>query len=205
MSSSADLILSLLVGQLPLSISVWGLRRREPRVVTPADQVTLVRAALACGCAFLTMLAVLGAVPERSWWLVGVAIPTLLLDGVDGWVARRTNTASEAGARFDMELDAGVVLILSIAVALTLGPWVVLIGAFRYGYGVACWLWPVLATPLPRSQFRRTVAGIQGAVLTVGLAPVVPVETATIAVGGGLGLLIVSFGTQTVGALRRRP
>ena len=39
----------------------------------------------------------------------------LALDGVDGQVARRTGTASELGARFDMEVDAFLILVLSVA------------------------------------------------------------------------------------------
>ena len=36
-----------------------------------------------------------------------------LLDLVDGWVARRTGTASPFGARFDLETDAALILVLS--------------------------------------------------------------------------------------------
>ena len=39
----------------------------------------------------------------------------LALDGVDGQVARRTRTVSALGARFDMEVDAFLVLVLSVA------------------------------------------------------------------------------------------
>ena len=43
--------------------------------------------------------------------LIGLAIPALALDAVDGWVARRTHTESELGARFDMEVDAFLLLV----------------------------------------------------------------------------------------------
>jgi phosphatidylglycerophosphate synthase len=199
--STAELVAAALIGQLPLTLSIVALHRRRPRVVTRADRVTLVRAALACGCLFLVILALLDAGSERSWAMVALAAPMLLLDAVDGWVARRTLTASDAGARFDMELDAGVVLILSLAVALSLGPWVLVIGVFRYGYAVACWWLPQLATPLARSQFRRVVAGIQGVVLTAALAPPVPLSTARLLVALALVLLIISFASQARQAL----
>src|SRR5690606_41330950 len=48
----------------------------------------------------------------------------LVLDGVDGRVARRTGTSSPRGARFDMEVDAFLILVLSVHAALFLGPWV---------------------------------------------------------------------------------
>ena len=41
----------------------------------------------------------------------------LILDAVDGKVARRTGTASALGARFDMEVDAFLILVLSVYVA----------------------------------------------------------------------------------------
>jgi hypothetical protein len=56
---------------------------------------------------------------------------------------------------------------------------------------------------LPRSQFRRVVAGLQGGVLAGALAPVVPVDVARAAVLLALVLLVVSFGTQIM-AIRRR-
>ncbi len=43
---------------------------------------------------------------------MALAVPALILDGVDGWVARRTGTANDAGARLDMEVDAALILVL---------------------------------------------------------------------------------------------
>ena len=36
------------------------------------------------------------------------------LDGVDGWLARRSGIASAFGARFDMEIDALLILVLAV-------------------------------------------------------------------------------------------
>ena len=49
--------------------------------------------------------------------LVVLAAVALVLDGVDGQVARRTGTVSALGARFDMEVDAFLMLVLSVYVA----------------------------------------------------------------------------------------
>src|SRR5262249_8496256 len=46
--------------------------------------------------------------------VVGLGIVAVALDGVDGWLARRTRTTSAFGARFDMEIDAAFILALSI-------------------------------------------------------------------------------------------
>jgi phosphatidylglycerophosphate synthase len=186
------------IGVGPAVVAVASVLRRSPRFTTAADRVTLARAALACGCAAMTALAVLGPAPARTGWLFGLSVPTLLLDAADGQVARRLKCATEEGGRLDMQVDAAVLVVLSIAVATELGWWVVLIGAMRYIYVVATWARPRLATPLPRSRFRVFVAATQGAVLAAALAPFVPTPLATVAVAAALALLIASFGSQIV-------
>ena len=49
--------------------------------------------------------------------LVPLAVVALVLDLVDGRVARRTVTASAYGARLDGEADAFLILVLSVLVA----------------------------------------------------------------------------------------
>ena len=74
--------------------------------------------------------------------LVTLSVVALVLDAVDGWVARRTGTASPLGARFDGEVDALLILVLSVYVSNLIGPWVLAIGAARYLFLVAGWLLP---------------------------------------------------------------
>jgi phosphatidylglycerophosphate synthase len=191
------------VGCLPPFLTALAVSRRDPPTVSLADRVTLLRAVLAGSCAAVTLMAFAGAAPERTWYLFALVVPTLALDAVDGAVARRTRSATSAGAQLDMQVDAGVLVVLSVAVAPILGGWVLLIGAMRYVYVAASWAWPILRSPLPRSRFRRAVAGIQGAVLAAALAPVVPVGVARVAALVALALLVVSFGSQTAAILRR--
>ncbi len=195
-ASGTTLLVAALVGSLPAVLTAIAVARRRPRSTTPADRVTLTRAVLASGCGAITVLVLAGAVPARTWWLLALTVPTLVLDAVDGLVARRTGTSSRAGARLDMEVDAGVLVVLSLVVAPVLGVWVLLIGALRYLFVVASWLRPALRTHLPRSQFRRVVAGLQGAALAFAIAPVVPISLARAAVLVALGLLLASFGSQ---------
>ena len=190
--------LAALAGVSPALVAVGSVLRRTPPNTTAADRVTLVRAALACGCASMTVLVLLGPAPARTGWLFGLSVPTLLLDAVDGQVARRTGCATEDGARLDMQVDAAVLVVLSAAVATALGWWVLLIGAMRYLYVVASWARPGLSAPLPRSRFRVVVAGTQGGVLSGALAPFVPTALATVAVAVALGLLLISFGSQVL-------
>ena len=49
-----------------------------------------------------------------QWYVVAICIGILALDGVDGWLARRFGTETAFGGRFDMEVDAGVIAVLSV-------------------------------------------------------------------------------------------
>ena len=187
---------SVVLGVLPAALTSGGRAAQAPPSVTPADRVTLARSVLASGCAAVVAMSLLGSTPNRSWWLFALVVVTLSLDAVDGWVARRTNTATEAGALLDMQVDAGVLVVLSVAAVPVVGAWVLLIGAMRYLFVAASWLWPVLTTPLPRSQFRRSVAAIQGGALAAALAPVVSETWATAVLAIALALLLMSFGSQ---------
>jgi phosphatidylglycerophosphate synthase len=85
------------------------------------------------------------------------------LDGVDGWLARRTQMVSRFGARFDMEVDALLILVLSILAWQyeKAGAWIVLAGLLRYLFVAAGWLFPWLARALPPSRRRQTICVIQ--------------------------------------------
>ena len=73
-----------------------------------------------------------------------------------------------------MEVDAFLILVLSVYVARSVGPWVLAIGVARYAFVVAGWLLPWLREPLPPRYWRKVVAAIQGIVLTVAAADVLP-------------------------------
>lgn len=162
----------------------------------PANRVTLGRTALVGGVTALVADSFSGAPPVSL--LVGLTAVALLLDGVDGKVARRTGTCSSLGARFDMEVDAFLILVLSVYVALDLGPWVLLIGAMRYVFVAAARVWPWLTAPLPPSTARKTVAALQGVLLLVAGADLLPRPANTGVVVLALGLLVWSFGRDVV-------
>lgn len=195
-ASGTTALVAAAVGSLPAMLSALAVSRRRSGISTPADRVTLTRAVLASGCAAIATMVLAGAVPARTWWLLALTLPTLFLDAVDGLVARRTGTVTAAGAHLDMQVDAGVLVVLSVAVAPVIGWWVLLIGALRYLFVAASWLRPSLRMLLPRSRFRRAVAGLQGVVLAVAIAPVMPVGVARVALLLALGLLLGSFGSQ---------
>lgn len=172
--------------------------------MTPANQVTAVRAAGAVACAALVALALTGRVPADSWWLALVAGPTLLLDLVDGKVARLAGTETAFGARFDMEVDAAMVAILSIHAA-PVAPLALLVGAARYLLALGTWLRPQWRGPVTPRRFRKVVAATVAALLWVTTTPVTPTAIVWACVVASVALLAWSFGTQVLELERRAP
>jgi phosphatidylglycerophosphate synthase len=164
--------------------------------------VTVTRGTLACVVAALTAAGVGGPSPHLP--LLVLATVALSLDAVDGWVARRTRTASALGARMDMEVDAFLILVLSVAASGVLGWWVLAIGAFRYVLVAATRVAPWLGGAVAPRYWRKAVAAVQGIVLTMVTTEVLPRGVAAACVLASLGLLGWSFGTQCAELWRGR-
>ncbi|HEX2074051.1 MAG TPA: CDP-alcohol phosphatidyltransferase family protein, partial [Geodermatophilus sp.] len=164
--------------------------------ILPADWVTLTRALLSAGVAGL--VADSFDRPLHVTALVVLASVALALDTVDGQVARRTGTATPFGARFDCEVDAFLILVLSVVVSRDYGGWVLAIGAARYALLVAGWAVRWLAAPLPPRYWGKVVAAVQGIVLTAAASGVLPRPVGMIAVGAALVLLAESFGRSII-------
>ncbi len=168
----------------------------------PADRITLARTAVAALCAGLLFQG--NSAVALGWWLPAIAGVSLALDGVDGWLARRTGTASEFGARFDMEIDAFFILVLS-AIVWQLdksGPWVLAIGAMRYAFLGAAMFVPRLNAPLFKSRRRQTVCVIQVAALVICLIPIIGAQVATVVAAVALLALCYSFAVDIAWLLR---
>ena len=168
----------------------------------PADLVTVTRAALACAVAALVVDSFFQqpAVPT----LVALTVAALVLDAVDGWVARRTGTASTFGARFDGEVDAFLILVLSVYVADAVDGWVLVIGVARYAFAVAGWALPWMRGQLPPRYWRKVVAATQGIVLTLAAASVAPLWLTYAALAVAVALLAESFGRDVLWLWRHR-
>ncbi len=180
----------------------YGLHRAGASRLGPADWLTLTRALLVGGVAALVAHGFRAPVPVAV--LVTITSVALVLDNIDGRVARRTGTATALGARFDMEIDAFLILVLSVHVARSLGWWVLAIGLMRYVYVVAGWLLPWLRSPVPPRNWRRVVAAVQGVVLTVAASDLFPRLLMIVAVAVALAMLIESFGRDIVWQHRSR-
>ncbi|MFF5566356.1 CDP-alcohol phosphatidyltransferase family protein [Streptomyces sp. NPDC012623] len=219
MGAGAQLLLLALLGTagalgplgrfagLVFTVASWAVLTRalgrswpRTRPFGPANAVTLARTTLIGGVTALVADSFVR--PPAVAALVTLTAVALVLDAVDGRVARRTGTASALGARFDMEADAFLIMVLSVYVALSLGVWVLLIGAMRYVFVVAARAVPWLNGPLPPSMARKTVAALQGVALLVAASGLPPRPAAHGLVLGALALLSWSFGRDIRG-LRR--
>jgi phosphatidylglycerophosphate synthase len=192
----AGWIAGLATGLAAAALLAAARARSDQPFVHPADWVTLTRAVLVAGVAGLVADSFSRPVPVTA--LVTLCIVALILDAVDGQVARRTGTATLLGARLDGEVDAFLILLLSIAVSRDYGRWVLAIGAARYALLLAGWLIPWLAAPLPPRYWRKVVAAVEGIVLTVAVSGVTSRLVGMIAVAAALLLLVESFGRDVI-------
>ena len=161
-----------------------------------ANQVTTARAA------FVSLVA--GAIgeprdPAIAAAAAAAAMAVTMMDGVDGWLARRQRTASAFGARFDMETDSLLILVLSILAWMygKAGAWVILSGLLRYVFVVAGWLWPWMARPLEPSRRRQAVCVVQVVALIAVVEPFVTPPLSTVAAAAALAVLAGSFAVDT--------
>ena len=175
-----------------------GLARSGATRLGAANRVTLTRAVLVCGVTALVADGRAGSPSDTGALgaLVLVAVVALVLDAVDGPVARRTGSVSRLGGRFDMEVDAFLILVLSVQVSRDHGLWVLAIGAARYLLLVSAWLLPWLRPAAPPRFWGKVVAAVQGVVLTVAASGLLPPGVTELALLGALLLLTESFGRE---------
>jgi phosphatidylglycerophosphate synthase len=169
-----------------------GLARDPSERLGPASWVTLARATLALGVATLVADSFTRETPIAL--LVTLAAVALALDLVDGWLARRTGTESALGARFDGEVDAFLILALSVYAGAAYGAWVLAIGAARYLFLAGGWLLLWMRASLPVRRWRKVVTGVQGVVLTLAASGVLPRGLMQALLVAALALLAASFG-----------
>ena len=162
--------------------------------------VTLARAAMVAALA-----GILWQGPQ-GWDVLVLASVALALDGVDGWLARKSGLASDFGARFDMETDAALALVLAAHVWLggMTGAEVLLLGAMRYGFVAAFWPFPWLAAALPDRFGRKVVCVVQIAALILLQVPGLMPEVARGVAWGAVAALVWSFGRDVLWLWRHR-
>jgi phosphatidylglycerophosphate synthase len=202
--SPAAWAVGIACGVITNTVLARGLSHYRADRLGPADWVTLARATLAVGVAALVADSFDQPAPVTLLVSLAALALALALDAVDGWVARRTRTTATLGARLDGEVDAFLILVLSVYVARSAGAWVLAIGAARYAFLAAGWLLPWMREPLPPRHWRKVVAAAQGIVLTVAAADLLPPGLTKAALVVALALLTESFG-RDVWWLREPP
>ncbi|MEV4312576.1 CDP-alcohol phosphatidyltransferase family protein [Actinocrispum sp. NPDC049592] len=185
-------LIGWVAGVVYSTVVITALYRSGVYKLGPADYVTLARATLV-GCVTAMVADTVNQPPPMVLFVI-VASIALALDAVDGKVARRTGTSSPLGARFDMEVDAFLILVLSVFVAQSHGVWVLAIGLMRYVYVAAGWAMPWLRGSLPVSIVAKTVAALQGVILVVAASGLLPPAVSFGLVALALAALAWSFG-----------
>ena len=161
----------------------------------PANHVTMIRAMA------VALIASLIGEPDLQRAAVAASIAAgviTALDGLDGWLARRSRMASVFGARFDMETDAFFILVMSVLVWQygKAGAWVLAGGLMRYLFVLSGKWVPWLARPLEATRRARTLAISHMIGLAVALAPFVHVPFSAMAAGVTTAALAWSFGVD---------
>jgi len=141
----------------------------------PGTSLTFLRGwLLACLAGFLLILRPagdLGWLPAVTYVLADVA------DYLDGYLARISNHSTLLGEALDIEFDAlGLLIAVALAIHYSVLPvWYLPVGLARYAFLFGLWLRertrrPIF--PLPPSDARRPLAGLQMGMLSVVLVPI---------------------------------
>jgi phosphatidylglycerophosphate synthase len=173
---------------------IFALRHLPSQFFGPANRATLARGAL------VALLCSLIGETTVPWLVALVASAVLVLDGLDGWLARRFGVASDFGARFDMETDA--VLLLALAGLAwqyhKAGSWIMLAGLMRYLFVASSRLFPPLRRPLPPRRRRQTAFVFQAIALIACISPVFSQPLSSSVALLGLAVLSSSFAIDIV-------
>ena len=138
-----------------------------------------------------------------TWALIAVVVLALALDGVDGAAARYQGTNSSFGERFDMEVDALMVLTLSVLAFASgkAGVFVILLGAMRYVYVAIHALFPGLSKELKPSIARKAICVFQIVALCTMMMPVIEPPFSSNIAWVALVLLSASFARDLIAQL----
>lgn len=165
------------------------------------NRVTLLRMALAAA-----LLVPMNAGLPGGWIVAGIAAAALMLDGVDGHLARHSGLESRFGARFDIEADAAMALVLSLHIIAgrDMIPEALILGFIRYGFVLAQGPWPWLRADLPPRRWRKGVCVLQLSALILLQLPAIGPDAAAVVARLAAGALILSFAVDVRWLWRHR-
>ena len=157
-----------------------------------ANYITMVRASL------VVLVASFIGESETTfvaWVATVIAMSIVVLDGLDGWLARRSKMVSAFGARFDVETDALLIMTMSVLVWQheKVGMWVLLGGFMRYAFVFTGLLLQWVAAELTPTRRAKIMSVCYMVGLSVALLPFVMKPFSVIVVGSSLLALTFSF------------
>lgn len=185
------LVAALITYAAGVTIAHTALRAEYPyRKIGWCNAVTLIRLILVCAL----VASIFADAPP--WSVFAIAALAFALDGLDGWLARREGLTSRFGARFDMEVDALLALILACLVLKEgcVDTYVLILGLPRYIFWVLQFAMPWLNGDLPERFSRKVVCVVQIGVLLALLSPIVTSPIADLLAAGAVTALVWSFG-----------
>lgn len=194
------LVASVVALLVPI-VACEPVRKRSTKVIGgTANRITLLRG---CLVAWLAAFCMTNGSQHQAFWVACVATIALAMDGLDGFIARKTNGESEYGAKFDMEFDAMLMLVLSWLVFAwnQAGPWVLFCGLARYLWAAASAQFMWLRKEVP-GEFRRKTGCVIGVIGLICAAAPIPHSALWAAIA--TGALALSFGMDTVWLFNRR-
>jgi phosphatidylglycerophosphate synthase len=162
-----------------------------------ANAVTAIRLAAVLGAG-------LAPLATPGWMLAAALAAVWVLDGIDGWIARRQGLASAFGDTFDKETDALLILVADVQLWQRgrFGLWILTTGLLRYAYVLALAIAPSPAGHVPRSRGARLAFLALLAGLMAGFARTGTAGTALAALG--TAAVSASFAHSFFWSYRRR-
>jgi phosphatidylglycerophosphate synthase len=159
------------------------------------NTITLIR--------LILIVAMLLIYKQDTLLLLGLAIPIAVLDGFDGYFARKLNQSTVMGATFDKECDAYYILALSYIIYQLgiAGSWVLLFGLLRYVHVLVFSFIKEKSQPELKFKIGQIIAVWVMVSLMAAIA--FPAPYSIIILWIALGLLIFSFGRSSYYQLRR--
>jgi len=159
---------------------------------TPKDSFGAANAVTAVRTGLLGLL--LPAASLHPAALVALGLSIFVLDGLDGWLARRRGLSSGFGAFFDKESDSLFLLLLCGIAAFrgSLPFWILGAGLLRYGFVVLVSFLPTSRNRETGSTLTRYVYGCAVCALLLSFLPYPSLYRPIVAVA--MAALVASFG-----------
>ena len=135
-----------------------------------------------------------------------LAISALILDGLDGFVARKYNHVTKFGEIIDQESDNFLMLVLSISLYLNreVGIYIFLIPSYRYLFIFSMKRYDWLKIELPISQFRKFACAVTILLMIIAQDIYFSPENTTFLVILSLFIITFSFAKDIIWLYRNK-